>query len=138
MTDNIALLRAMTAKMGYLDQRQKVLSQNIANADTPGYQPHDLTKVDFSGLLKDVAGGRQIALSPVATNAAHMTGAGDIDDPKNREQKVTYEVAPAGNAVILEEQMVSSAQNTMDYNLMTTLYQKNINMIRTALGRSGQ
>lgn len=136
MTDNIALLRAMTAKMSYLDQRQKVLSQNVANADTPGYQPHDLTTVDFSGVLQKVAGGRQLTLTPATTNAAHMSPNGDIDNPKNKEQKVTYEVAPAGNAVILEEQMVASAQTTMDYNLMTTLYQKNVNMIRTALGRS--
>ena len=134
-TDNIALFKAMTAKMSYLDQRQKVIAQNIANADTPGYQPHDLTKVDFGAALKDVAGEQQMALNPVTTNAAHMSAAGDIDNPKNREQKKTYEVAPAGNAVIIEEQMVSSAQTSMDYNLMTTLYQKNVNMIHTALGR---
>lgn len=133
MTDNIALLRAMTAKMGYLDQRQKVLAQNVANADTPGYQPHDLTKVDFGAVLQKTAASGE--LFPAHTDQKHMSLEGSIDDPKNREQKVTYEIAPAGNAVILEEQMVSSAQTTMDYNLMTTLYQKNINMIRTALGR---
>ena len=37
--------------------------------------------------------------------------------------------------VILEEQMVNSTQTTMDYNLMTTLYQKNVGLIRTALDR---
>lgn len=133
-TNSIALFRAMAAKMSYLDQRQKIIAQNVANADTPGYQPHDLTKVDFSDALKNIAGGQQMTLNPVTTNAAHMSAAGDIDNPKNREQKVTYEVAPAGNAVILEEQMVNSAQTSMDYNLITSLYQKNIGMIRTALG----
>ncbi|MCB0376336.1 MAG: hypothetical protein KDD04_10490, partial [Sinomicrobium sp.] len=65
----------------------------------------------------------------------HMGGPNDIRDPKNREQKTTYEVAPVGNAVIVEEQMMNAAKTTMDYNLMTTLYQKNVGMIRTALGR---
>jgi len=134
--ENLSLMKAMTAKMSYLDQRQKVIAQNVANADTPGYQPQDLTKVDFGVVLKDIAGGR-LNINPATTNTGHMSAAGDIDSPKNREQRATYEVAPAGNAVILEEQIVKSAQTTMDFNLMTSLYQKNINMIRTAIGRTG-
>lgn len=123
----------MTAKMNYLDQRQRVISQNVANADTPGYLPHDLTKVDFGAAMEEVTGRNVIR--PETTNPMHIGGGGDIDNPKNREQKFSYEVAPVGNAVILEEQMVNAARTTMDYNLMTTLYQKNVGMIRTALGR---
>lgn len=132
-TQNIALFKAMTAKMSYLDQRQKVISQNVANADTPGYQPHDLTEVDFGRVLRKVSKSRIV--SPETTHRNHMPSPNDIDDPDNREQRQTYEVAPAGNAVILEEQMINSAQTNMDYNLMTSLYQKNVNMLRTALGR---
>jgi flagellar basal-body rod protein FlgB len=125
----------MTAKMGYLDHRQKVLAQNIANADTPGYQAHDLTKVDFGVMLKNITGDH-LAMNPVNTQAGHMSPGGNIDNAKDREQRMTYEVAPAGNAVSLEEQMINASRNTVDYNLMTTLYQKNVNMIRTALGRT--
>ena len=63
-----------------------------------------------------------------------MTPGGDIRDPQQRDQRQVYEVAPAGNAVILEEQMLKSSENNMDYNLMTTLYQKNVGLIRAALG----
>ena len=132
-TQTIGLFKAMSAKMGYLDHRQQVIAQNIANADTPGYQPHDLTKVDFGRVLKNVTNSK--VLLPETTDDMHMPSYGKIDDPKNREQKMTYEVAPAGNAVIMEEQMINAAKTTMDYNLMTTLYQKNVGMIRTALGR---
>ena len=132
-TQTIGLFKAMSAKMGYLDSRQQVIAQNIANADTPDYQPRDLTKVDFGRVLKNVTNSR--ALYPETTHDRHMPAYGQIGDAKNREQKVTYEVAPAGNAVIMEEQMVNAAKTTMDYNLMTTLYQKNVGMIRTALGR---
>lgn len=132
---NIALFKAMAAKMGYLDHRQKVLAQNIANADTPGYQAHDLTKVDFGAMLKNVTGD-QLAVNPVTTQSGHMSPGGNVDNAKDREQRVTYEVAPAGNGVSLEEQMINASQTTVDYNLMTTLYQKNVNMIRTALGRA--
>lgn len=132
-TDTIGLLKAMTAKMGYLDHRQQVISQNVANSDTPGYQARDLTKVDFGRVLKEATG--TTAVYPETTHAKHMPSPTNIEDPKNRETKYTYEVAPAGNAVIIEEQMIKASKTTMDYNLMTTLYQKNIGMIRTALGR---
>ncbi len=132
-TQNIGLFKALAAKMNYLDQRQRLIAQNIANADTPDYRPKDLLPVDFGRVL-GMASGDNI-LEPVATDPHHLPMTGEIPDPKSRKQKTTYEVAPAGNAVIMEEQMVKSTQVAMDYNLITSLYQKNINMIRTALDR---
>lgn len=132
-TQNIGLFKAIGAKMDYLDQRQRVIAQNIANADTPSYQPKDLLPVDFGKVLKSVT--NEPIVRPETTNALHMPSPHHIDDPKNREQKKVYEEAPYGNAVVLEEQMVRSARNQMDYGLMTNLYQKNVSMIRTALGR---
>lgn len=118
--------------MNYLDQRQKVLSQNIANANTPNYRPKDLTKVDFSTVLKGVTSDN--AIRPETTNALHMPSPSGIDAADSRKMKKTYDVAPTGNAVILEEQMVNSSQTMTDFNLMTSLYQKNVNMIRISLG----
>jgi len=132
-TESIGLFKAMTAKMSYLDQRQKIIAQNIANADTPDYLPHDLVKVDFGSVLQKTT--RDNLVRPMVTSPMHMGGENEIDSPDNREQKTTYEVAPVGNAVVVEEQMINAARTTMDYNLMTTLYQKNVNMIRTAIGR---
>lgn len=131
-TQNIGLFKALNAKMHYLDTRQKVLAQNVANADTPGYVPKDLSKVDFGRVLQKVTKDNNVQVD--TTNPMHMPPADHIDDPKNRAAKLVYEVAPVGNEVSLEEQMVKSSQNTMDYSLMTTLYQKNVNMIKTALG----
>lgn len=132
---NIALFQAMGAKMDYLSLRQSVLSQNIANADTPEYRPRDLTKVDFGAVLQEVTQDKKIRVN--RTNPDHMMPGGNIDDPKNRKSRMTYEVAPGDNAVIIEEQMIKATQTNMDYNLMTNLMRKNIGMIQTALG-SGQ
>jgi flagellar basal-body rod protein FlgB len=131
-TQNLGLFQALNAKMNYLDQRQKILAQNIANANTPDYKPKDLTKVDFGTVLKDVTESN--TLRPETTNPMHMPSPHDIDDAKSRKMKRTYDVMPTGNAVVMEEQMVNSAQTSTDYNLMTTLYQKNVNMIRIAIG----
>lgn len=131
-TQNLGLFQALNAKMNYLDQRQKVLAQNIANANTPDYKPNDLSKVDFGTVLKTVT--KQNVVRPETTNPLHMPSASDIEDPDSRRMKKTYDVVPTGNAVIMEEQMVNSAQTVTDYNLMTSLYQKNVNMIRISLG----
>ena len=131
---NIALFQAMGAKMNYLSTRQGVLAQNIANADTPDYRPRDLTKVDFGAVLKDVTGSKKVRMEH--TKPGHMMPGGNIDSAKNRKSRIMYEVAPDGNGVIIEEQMIKATQTTMDYNLMTNLMRKNIGMIQTALGRN--
>ena len=41
MLDNIGVLQGISGKMGWLNQRQTIIAQNVANADTPRYVPHD-------------------------------------------------------------------------------------------------
>ncbi len=133
-TQNLALFKALGAKMDFLNQRQRVIAQNVANADTPSYRPKDLKPVDFSQVLKNVTGEKNVTIR--STNAGHMPKVDEIRAPDPRKQKETYEVAPAGNAVIIEEQLFKSGANIADYNLMTNLYQKNIGMLRIAIGRN--
>lgn len=135
-TENLGLMQAMSSKMKFLEQRHRVISQNVANSDTPGYKPQDLKPVDFSKAMTKVV--KSNSVSPEKTQAGHMNPNGDIDDPRSGKQREVYEVAPAGNAVILEEQMLKSSETKMDYNLMTTLYQKNVAMLRAAMGSGNQ
>lgn len=136
-TENLALFKAIGAKMDFLNQRQRIIAQNVSNSDTPSYKPQDLVPVDFNKVLKDVTKSGGVAnVSVETTNSGHMSAGGGIDNPKAKKQKETYEVAPVGNAVIMEEQLIKAGQTVMDYNLMTNLYQKNMGMIRTALGRN--
>jgi flagellar basal-body rod protein FlgB len=135
-TENLSLFKALGAKMDYLNQRQRVLAQNISNADTPNYKPQDLTPVDFGDVLENVTKSSQSNVRLDRANTAHMPPPDHIDNPDERKQKKTYEIAPAGNAVIMEEQLIQSGRTVADYNLMTNIYQKNVGMIRTALGRN--
>ncbi len=129
----MALFQAMGAKMNYLSNRQGVIAQNIANADTPEYRPRDLTEVDFGAVLTEITNSKKIRLEK--SQAGHMRPGGDIDDARNRKSRFTYEVAPADNAVIIEEQMVKASETSMDYNLMTNLMRKNVGMIQIAIGK---
>ncbi len=130
---NIGLFNAIGAKLDYLSQRQSLIAQNISNSDTPGYRPKDLKKVDFGVMLKAQTGEKSVNIA--TTDDAHMPNVADGVDPKARKQKHTYEVAPAGNAVIMEEQLINANKNAMDYNLMLNVYKKQVGMMRMALGR---
>lgn len=125
---------ALSRRMDWLSQRQTVLADNIANADTPGYTPQDLKEADFESTLRR-------ALKPMAPS---VTDDGHIDasipapkDPEAEESDKTYETAPSGNAVVIEEQMVKVADTQGSYRTMTSLYRKHAQLYMTALGRGG-
>ncbi len=125
----------LSKRMEWLGQRQKVLAQNIANADTPDYVPHDLKAQDFRRMVE-----RQYlpTLKPEATRAGHIQTSSLKADGRGVEQKQNYETAPSGNAVVLEEQLIKVAQTQNDYNAITNLYKKQVAMMKMALrGRMG-
>ncbi|RDD60841.1 flagellar basal body rod protein FlgB [Ferruginivarius sediminum] len=128
----ISVFEALSRRMGWLSQRQTVLADNIANADTPGYAPQDLKEASFQGALRR-------ALKPMAPTVTHER---HVDasipprrEPEAEESKGRYETAPSGNAVVLEEQMVKVADTQMRYQTMTNLYRKHLQMFKTAVGR---
>ena len=130
---NLGLFKLMSRKMGWLSQRQEVLAQNIANADTPQFKGKDLKPFSFRDALSDSR-----RLTPVSTDSSHLKGtvpAGGMA----QEQRVRnpYETAPDGNNVVLEEQMMKTSQTGMDYQTITNLYKKQVGLIRTAIGRGG-
>jgi flagellar basal-body rod protein FlgB len=128
---NIPLFQRLTERMNWLGAREKVIAQNIANSDTPQYQPKDVVPLDFSDHLKKLA-----AVEPERTDPKHMVGTIPPADPvDSKKQKKTYETAPAGNSVVLEEQMMKLSQTQADYSQIVNLYKKHMDMLKTAIGR---
>lgn len=130
----IPLFRVMSERMSWLTQRQQVLAQNVANADTPGYKPSDLEPVDFRRLADD-AGKR---LSVRATRAGHIVNGGA---PQGQKYAVKEETSPSGalingNSVVIEEELMKIAGTAADYQVTTSLYRKHVAIIKAAIGRS--
>ncbi len=134
--ENISLFQALNANMRYQSQRQKVISQNVANADTPSYTAKDLGKVDFSKMLSNVSKSGTTSVTMNTTRAGHIDPIGTPPNVKEAKNKSPYEVNPSGNGVDLEEQMIKSNEVQMNYNLMLNLYRSNLDMIRTSLGKN--
>jgi flagellar basal-body rod protein FlgB len=137
MTTDLTLLQAAVQKMRWHETRQKALSQNIANADTPGYRPQDVTPLDFKSLLESSSSKLSISAGQLATTDPKHIGLNSaLSSPGKtlvKEQKKTYDVAPDGNAVDLEEQLLKMNQNYTDHRLTTTIYQKNIDMLKSSM-----
>ena len=132
MLENIGVMRGIGGKMDWLNQRQVILSGNIANADTPGYRPYDIEEVDFSKIMG--RSSQTANINPVTTKSNHMGPAkpGEADTHKSKD---VYEAAPAENSVILEEQLIKAQKTQSDYALITNLYKKNVGMINIAIGK---
>lgn len=128
----LALFRLVSQRLGYVSQRQAVLAENVANADTPGYRPRDLEP--FAAHL---ARESYEPLRVATTSPQHMAAAASPAAPDARYLADAYEVAPTGNEVVLEQQMLAIAQNAETHQLALNLYRKHANMVRLALGRSG-
>ncbi|GAB4126927.1 MAG: flagellar basal body rod protein FlgB [Rhodothalassiaceae bacterium] len=139
----IPLMAALKDRMQWLNRNQLVHGQNIANADTPGYRPKRQVDQDFSSLVDrlalrpgGIAGPKPVSMR--MTNAAHMTPGGGLAGSARIEEAPFDQVAPDGNAVDLESELMTVAQNQMDYGLMTELYRKQVGLLKTALrGRDG-
>jgi flagellar basal-body rod protein FlgB len=130
---SVPLLDVLRERMSWLSQRQSVLSQNVANADTPGYSAIDLKPVDFEKVLKQstepaafqgglvVTDPHHIATAPGATPGFPST-AGDDDN-----------IDKTGNSVSVEEEMMKVADTQAQYQAATNIYAKAISMMRTAI-----
>jgi flagellar basal-body rod protein FlgB len=133
MADNsIPLFQVIKRRLSWLSQRQEVLSQNVANADTPDYKPRDLQPFNFRELLKR----ESMHLNMNASSANHLPGARKrIRDFYSEETHKPFETAPAGNAVVLEEQMAKVSETTLAHRVTTELYKKHLTMIKMAIGK---
>lgn len=127
---SVSIFQAMADKMRWHQVRQGVLSENVANADTPGYVERDLDPYSFDSHLKSIATVTTATTSPMHISVSSDGGTGGFGD-----QSSPFEVTPSGNGVTLEDEMMKVASNDLDYQTVTSLYTKSMAIIRTAIGR---
>ena len=133
MLDAIPVFALLKAKLGYDGERQKVIAQNVANADTPGYAPRDLSSFSFSGALSQAGG-----IAPVRTHAAHLAGRPASAGAWKAADAPDTEARIDGNQVVLEEQMMKLNDASSDYQTALTLYSQSLGLLRTAAKAPGK
>ncbi len=118
-------------RLAWADHRQEVLAENIANADTPGYQPAEVAP--FSASLDQVA-----SLAPTPTSAGDIL-VPPLPDQLSAAASATADAAsvPDGNGVGVEGQLGKLADTESMQNFVINLYGAYLGMFRTALDISG-
>jgi flagellar basal-body rod protein FlgB len=131
---DIPLLSMLRTRMSWLNQRQDVLTQNVANADTPGYVAHDLKALDFSQELRQAASPMKSASQLMVTDPRHIAvqpmAASDFEDMTVNDS----EANPNGNTVSLEQEMIKVSDTQAQFQAATNLYAKAMTMMKTAIG----
>ncbi len=129
---NMPVFSALTDKMRWHQSRQGLLAENVANAETPGFRGRDLAQYDFA----DRSSGFSTAtVTTTATQPMHFSVSSSEGGAFGAQRMANFEITPEGNGITLEDEMMKVTTNMMDYQAATSIYQKSIKILKTAMGR---
>ncbi|HEY2477659.1 MAG TPA: flagellar basal body protein [Solirubrobacterales bacterium] len=111
-TTQLTLMRAISGAT----LRNAVLSNNIANADTPGFQPSD---VDFHAALTDALGEGPEAAAAVTFSPEQLNMGAQRAD---------------GNGVDSEAEAAKLAENGLEMEALEQVASSRLQIMRTAMG----
>lgn len=112
-------------RMDYLSQRQKLIAENVVNANTPEYQAHDLKPFD-----KVMDGLRPVSVE--RTSPMHLASTRPAAPYPETGKDGLWESTPSGNAVSLEQEMMKGGETRDAFSLTTSLMERNLQMLRMA------
>jgi len=139
-TSDVPIFSMLRNRMRWHQDRQKILAENVANADTPGYRARDLRTPSFESLARGTAvasAGASIGAGPMRTDPRHIQTSGSQTTRFDVRRDTGLVTTPAGNRVNLEDEMLKVSQNQMDYQAVAGLYQRSLGLILTAIGKKG-
>jgi flagellar basal-body rod protein FlgB len=132
--NDLPILSALRTKMQWHQERQRVLAENVSNANTPNFRPTDLVEPKFDAKGTNLGGGLG-SLGMMRTSATHISAVGGAPSFRGDGGRSGFLTKPAGNAVNLEDQMLKVSANQMDYAAATSLYTRSLGLLKTAIGK---
>ena len=130
---DIPLFDMMKSKLGYVSQRERLISQNVANANTPGYTPKDLKVFTIPE-----AGGALAMVQPARTDSAHLSASSETTGEWKTITSADSETKLDGNKVSVQDEMAKLTASRMDYEMVIGFYEKSIQMYRMAATAPGK
>ena len=127
--DDISVFAMLKSRLEYLTDRQQLIAQNVANADTPGYTPTDLKPFTLPGQ----GGAATIALA--VTSPMHLAPPAQLSSGGQAVASPDSETTLNGNSVVLEDEMMKLTQARTDYDAAIGFYQQSLALIQSAAKR---
>jgi flagellar basal-body rod protein FlgB len=122
-------ITALKTALNGLSQRQQIISQNLANVDTPGYQARE---VNFEDSLKRAM--QQEDFSMVTTNPAHLT-------IQNKVAGTTVEARPGGsvrtdgNNVDIDVELTDMSETGIQYQAVSQAASQKLLLLKSIASR---
>ena len=129
MFQNLTIFKTAYAMAAHAGQKQAVVAQNVANADTPGYVGRDVLSFQEIYAPKDAGVTVQRA-----TRAGHLHGTSDqsVEGMMTKDRSFA---APDGNTVSIETEMLRATDAKRQHDRSLAIYKSALNIVRSSLGR---
>jgi flagellar basal-body rod protein FlgB len=118
------ILNQLEKALDATNLRYKILADNIANIDTPGFKRSD---INFQAVLKEVMADHQ-GLALKRTSDRHLSGNRFSEDIIVQDNSTSYR--NDGNNVDIDLEMTRLAENTIQYNALARIYSSHLNLLR--------
>ena len=125
MFQNLDMLKTAMSMARHAGYKQALTSQNIANADTPGFAARRVQ--DFSQLVPS----NDIAANMTSTRPTHFGFANRY----SARPVFTAAAEPNGNGVVLEDEILGSVDAKRQHDRALSIYQASLGMLRSVLSK---
>lgn len=125
MFEKLGLTRMAQALAAHSGTRLSVIASNVANADTPGFRAGDIA--EFSTAYREVGAPLR------STRPGHFT------EPQGRAVRILQVgdgMAPNGNDVSLDIQMMKAVEARQSQEMALAVYRTGSSILRASLGRN--
>lgn len=128
MFEKISVMRVASQMSMHATARQRIISQNIANSNTPNYEARDIESFSASLSSERLYAGMR------ATRAGHIYSSG-------RNSVVTNVIdggsmsKPNGNTVSIEQEILKSIEVERQHSKALAVYQHSIDLLKMSIGR---
>lgn len=124
--DSISFFKNASQRLQWLGNRQKVISENVANSDTPGFKAKDV-----SSFAKMLEGAQTTGI--LTTNAKHIDGSVQTPGVQVMVDKEAWAETLNGNTVVLEQQTIKANEVGESYQLAVQMYRKGHDLLTMAV-----
>ena len=128
-------VQVLSRSLDLRSQRHSVIASNLANMDTPGYKPLELT---FEKELQQALGLNGI--QPIRTHQDHLpatAGEAATIQPQLRPHR-EYALGNGSYQLDIDKEMAKLAQNSLAYEVTAQLINKKLAGLRLAIGEGGK
>jgi len=125
MFENLTVFQTSAAMARHAGQSQALISQNVANVDTPGYIGRELPP--FAALYPPT----EVAGTQRATRDGHLHG--NSPDAGMAPTEMRGGGSPNGNNISLEVELLKSAEAKSDHERALAIYKSALDVLHVAV-----